>query len=131
MQNNEPKIPQCFTCHEVFEDFKALALHVFTNKSTHRKSIKWAAKVLTNVERLNQKQDLSGRIPLTEEQHEAKRNCVRELSGEIKTAMCKCPHCQKLFPNKVEIEHYENPTAWRENKHLMMLCSMCDNQRRF
>lgn len=124
-QNNEPKIPQCFTCHEVFDDFKALARHCVENKSTHGKSLKWAAKVLTNVERLNQKQDFSGRAPLTEEEREAKRECVRELSGELKSTMCICPRCQRRFPQRVELEHYSNPLAWRKNGSIMLMCEAC------
>lgn len=125
MQNNEPKIPQCFTCHVVFGDFKALALHVFENKSTHSKSLKWAAKVLTNVERLNQKQDFSGRAPLTEEEREAKREAQRQISGEMRSATCTCPHCQRRFQQRIEVEHYFNPLAWRKNGSIMLMCEVC------
>lgn len=125
MQNNEPKIPQCFVCHTTFNDFKALARHIVENKKTHHKSLKWASKVLTNVEYLNKKQDFSGRSTLTEEERESKKECVRELSGIRETAMCLCPHCNARYPTKVEIEHIKNPTAWRKNKYLMLLCLTC------
>jgi uncharacterized C2H2 Zn-finger protein len=130
MQNNEPKIPQCFVCHTTFENFKELAKHVVKYSDTHGRSLKWAAKVLTDVERLNKKQDFQGRLALTDEQKEARKETVRQISGEMITQMCLCPHCNSRFPKKIEIEHVQNPTAWRQNKYLMLLCFSCESSKR-
>jgi hypothetical protein len=126
-QNNEPKIPQCFICgRKDFKDFKELARHIVENKNTHHKSLKFAAKILTDVERLNKKQqDFSGRMPLTEEQKAARKECVRILSGETKAAFCLCPACGKKHPMKIELEHFQNPMAWRKNGNIMLMCEVC------
>ena len=127
----ENKIPECFACHEVFDTYKELALHVVANQNTHRKSLKWAAKVLTDVQRLNAKQDKpQGRIALTEEEKEAKKDCQRQISGELSFTRVVCPSCLQVRSERIEIEHLENPTSWRWKGKIAIECDNCGQDSR-
>ena len=122
-------MPECKTCGKNCEDFKALAQHIISNKSTHH-SQKWAASFVMNVQYLDQKVSkqakLSGRVPLTEQESQNKDDARREVSGIEKNLMVFCPCCNQTYPSKIPVEFIQSPIAWRnDNKLLMVNCVNC------
>ncbi len=118
-------MPNCLSCNQSFPDYKELALHIQTTKKGHRKGKKWAAKYLMRVRQLNKKKELNGRIPLTEEQKEAKASIHRELSGENENVLTICPHCKKGHREVLPVEFSQSRDAWRVKDKLVVLCGSC------
>jgi hypothetical protein len=119
----------CNSCHKPQLDFKALALHISSEKKGHRKGKLWAAKFLTKVRELDRKvtnQNRPEKVTLTEEQKEAKRNTIRQISGKFKTVLCVCPECKKGHTENIEIEYIESNASWvSPTGHPMVLCGGC------
>jgi hypothetical protein len=114
----------CFYCNYSAEEPKDLASHIQLEHSNKRN--KWAAKVLTNVEWLNRKVDKQqDRMPLTEEEREAKRSTHRELSGIEKNIQTYCVSCQSVAVQKLPVEFIRSPYAWRINNKPIVLCNSC------
>ena len=117
---------QCFCCNAIFEDYQELANHVRKAKTGHRKSKKWAAKVLLNVNRLNQKKEFQQRTPLTEEQKESYQETKRELSGTMQNVIALCPRCQIPHREQLPTEFIKSEQAWKTPKGtLFILCQSC------
>ena len=117
---------QCFCCNAIFEDYQELANHVKNSKTGHRKSKKWAAKVLLNVTRLNQKKELQQRTPLTAEQKESYQETKRELTGTQQNIITYCPSCKQGHRENLPSEFIKSEQAWRTPRGtLIILCQNC------
>ena len=114
----------CLSCNEVFADYTELALHIQSSKKGHRKGKKWASNYLLRTRQLDQKQ-INGRVPLTEEQKENKRNMVRELSGRNENVVTYCPQCKSKTAQPLPVEFTQSREAWRIGKNFAVLCSEC------
>lgn len=122
-------MPACNVCHELFDDFGKLAHHIIANKRTHRKGRTWAAKYLAthslSLKALRGNQ-FEGRTPLTEGQKEAKKDTVRELSGETQYVETICPKCKIKDHRKLEAEYVKDPNIWKsKNGVIFRLCEGC------
>jgi len=116
----------CRICNQDFEyDWHSLAKHISISKKGHRAGKKWAAKYLLQVNRLNAKRDLPQRVPLTEEQKEARRDLRREISGDTQRVLTLCPHCKSQAVSVLPVEYTQSPIAWRQNNNLVVLCEPC------
>ena len=120
-------MPSCRYCdHLPFPDWHELALHITQSKKGHSRGKKWAASVLTNVNQLNQKRDLPQRVPLTEEQKEARKESKQDLSGHEVMVLTLCPKCNKVTSQVVPEEYANSKRAWRAtNGTLFILCIRC------
>lgn len=121
-------MPQCHSCGDIFPDWKALADHIATSKTGHRKGKKWAAKIrmvnsLSAKARYGKKN--FERTPLTEEQKEAKELSQRELSGEIEVVTTVCPKCKHQAHQVLPVEFTQNNHAWRIKALLPVFCEGC------
>ena len=117
----------CHACDVApFESPSALALHILSEpRRTHKKGRVWASTVLAKVK---EKRAFKPRQALSDELKETIKNCVRELSGEIKKGMVKCPSCRQSFIAELEIEFIENPISWRDSQNYLLV--NCPNCRR-
>ncbi len=120
-------MPLCLSCQKVCADYKELALHIQSSKKGHRKGKRWAAKYMMRVRQLN-KRELNGRVPLTEEQKEARASIFRELSGETEYALAVCPHCHKGHREVLPVEFRQSQDAWRVKDKLVVLCATCGGE---
>lgn len=118
-------MPLCIACKQAFGDYKELALHIQSSKKGHRKGKKWAANYMLKVRQLDQKKQINGRVPLTEEQKENKKSLVRELSGEEEYAITFCPHCKRGHREILPVEFSKSRDAWRVKDKLVVLCEGC------
>ena len=120
-------MPNCRYCHHApFSDWHELALHITKEKKGHSRGKTWAAKVLTNVNQLNQKRDLPQRVPLTEEQKEARKESKQDLSGKERMVLTLCPKCNKVTSQVVPEEYAQSKRAWRaSNGTLFITCEKC------
>lgn len=118
----------CYDCHDDFDDFRELAQHIISQKSTHsRKSRVWAMHFL--VERKNV-QEFKPRTPFSEEVKAIIKDCVRELSGESHKVRTVCPNCKTVAEQRLEAEYITSRTAWRNsNGTLIVSCSGCKRER--
>ncbi len=117
-------MPICHSCNESFADFEALALHISSSKKGHRKGRKWAAKYLTKVNKLNQKQSFLNKTPLTKEDRENRANLKRELSGNFQYVNTLCPSCKNAIPQKLPIEFIQSVEAWRTKEGTLRVCCL-------
>ena len=126
-------MPDCKSCGYNAEDFKELSQHILRARKTHpRWQVVWAEKFLTNAEFLNQKQDApQGRAPISEQEKQNKEDAQRIISGITKTTLVLCPNCRQKYPQRVEVEHLNNPTAWRNGTALMIGCPSCRSRKSF
>lgn len=119
----------CHSCGHSFPDYTELAKHIINAKKGHRRGKVWASKFLLQVKRLDRKvtnQNRPDRIPLTEEQKEAKKSLMREVSGEFRQVLCVCPRCKLGHVEAVEVEYIESRDAWRsESGKPMIICGGC------
>lgn len=121
-------MPSCYSCNppSTHPDFGALALHIMSTKG-HKKGRKWAAKYLMinnlSPEKRNGKQQ--GRIILTEEQKESKRDSRYQLSGENEVVVTICPKCKTGRKLALPVEFTGSPVAWRIKGLFAVLCSVC------
>lgn len=120
----------CRACGYDGKDWKDLAHHIQSSKKGHSRGKTWAAKILTNVEFLNQKRDMPERTPLTETEKAAKKNSVSEVSGNTRMVMTLCPKCNKVTSQALPVEYVGSPRAWRaSNGALMVTCQNCTRSR--
>lgn len=120
-------MPICKTCGKSFIDYSELASHIRKNKKTHRIGQKWATKYI-HVSKLSMKAkngSFEPRQPLTEEQKEARRECIRELSGDMVTVNAICPKCKAKYRMLIEIEYATSKDALKVNDFFIRLCPDC------
>ena len=117
----------CHDCQEEFETWVELAQHIISQKKTHqRKSRVWALKFLSSKDNVKEHK---ARMPMSDELKQAVKECVREISGETKKGLVKCPQCRQLHSAEIEVEHLVD-WAWREDGKLMVLCGDCRSSYR-
>ncbi|MCK9369916.1 hypothetical protein M0R04_08430 [Candidatus Dojkabacteria bacterium] len=123
----ESKQAICRVCNTDFgADWKALAKHIVSKKDKlHRKGRIWASKVLMNTKYLDSKKDLNGRVPLTEQEKENKRDTKLEISGEEEFINAICPHCKVKYRAKVPIEYISLEHVWMINERYAIYCNDC------
>ena len=120
-------MPDCNDCHEPFDSWVELAQHIISQKKTHqRKSRVWALKFLSSKDNVKEHK---ARMPMSDELKQAVKECVREISGETKKGLVKCPQCRQLHSAEIEVEHLVD-WAWREDDKLMVLCGDCRSSYR-
>ncbi len=126
------KIPKCTTCDDVFDTWEDLARHIWSNKKTHGKSLRFAAKVLAgkddrpDIKRIGKNPDEN----LTAFGIEQRANAVRELSGESEFVKTICPNCKTLSNQRLEAEYLTDRYAWRNpNGTLVVNCSVCRKEK--
>jgi hypothetical protein len=119
----------CAVCKEDFGvEWNDLAKHILKQKdSMHKRGRRWAHKVLTNAKKLNQKRDMPGRIPLTEQQKENKKEMKRVVSGMEEPVIAICPNCKNKHRVKLAIEHIRYEHAWMINGRYAVICADCRN----
>jgi len=122
----------CKFCGKPFTNYPDLARHIIQNRTTHKgKGRRWAQSFLLNTQyldkKVSQQQSFEGRIPLTEEQKQAKEDAHRELSGIEKTVMCTCPapKCQRNFPERLPVEFIQSNFAWKISGKFAVTCLDC------
>jgi hypothetical protein len=119
----EKKQPICRECKILFKTWNELAKHIVANQDTHpSKSVMFAYHVLSEVDNVK---EFKPRQPMSDELKQAVRECVRELSGETKKGLVKCPQCKQLHSMEVEIEYIQDDN-WRDDEgRLIILCGSC------
>jgi hypothetical protein len=116
----------CHDCYEEFDGFPELASHIISQRKSHnRKSVVWAETFLA---RRKNVVEFKPRTPMTEETRQIIKECVRELSGEMKKELAKCPQCRQLHSVEIEVEHLQD-WAWREDGKLMIMCGNCRSSK--
>jgi len=122
----------CRTCDQDFETWGDLADHI--NSATDkphkrdRAGKMWAKRYIhrNTINKLKKLgRELPYRTPLTDEQREAKEDTRRELSRQTKLVPVKCPRCNKGSRQILEVEHTDNPQAWRIDNCFVILCGGC------
>jgi len=124
---------ECKTCGKPISDFSELIRHIIENKNTHpRWQVRWAGEKSMNADYLNQKvsrqeqfKQFQQRVELTDQEKQNKADAHREISGITKTTLCYCINCHQKIPQKIEVEHIQNPFAWRKDKLLVVSCLNC------
>ena len=117
----------CHQCNESFDEYSELAVHIMSKKS-HRKGRKWAAKLLSQVNRLDQKKEFEGREPLSEEDKENRRELREQsrLSGVRTMVNTVCPKCKNWHAESLEVEYVQSPFTWKTPQGtLMIMCIRC------
>jgi len=118
----------CHSCDQKFPDYKALALHILSNRKGHRKGRRWATHYMCRSVPTPRNRE-HGRTPMTEEQKEnlqdAKEDIRRVLSGNTKSVVAKCPKCHNNHRKLLEKEFAECPEVWRIDKLVATLCPNC------
>ena len=119
----------CFYCPSVYETPKDLAKHIIEKHP--KKHNKWAAKVLTDVTRLNRKADNQTRdlVPLSSEDRAAKASTQHELSGHTKMVFCYCPSCKQTHQMSMPIEYLQSMFAWISDNRPVVTCDSCRYKR--
>jgi uncharacterized protein YbaR (Trm112 family) len=118
------KKPVCRDCGKSdCKDWKELALHIQTSEEWHSRGSKiWAAECLAGKDNVKEHKP---RQPMSDELKKMVKECVRELSGETKKGLVKCPQCKQLHSMEVEIEYIEDDN-WRDDEgRLVILCGSC------
>lgn len=119
------KIPVCVVCHEQFENWTNLALHIMTNKKTHRKSVKFASHVLADVKTRPQLQRAPkdpDYVP-TEFGDKQREIATKILSGETRRLYTVCPQCKRQSDVDIPVEVSRN--IWNDSGRVFVLCQMC------
>ena len=120
------KIPYCERCDILFPSWKEFALHISTSDKPHKQSTRiFAAHFLADVKNVKEHKP---RMPMSDELKQAVKECVREISGETKKGLVKCPQCRQLHSAEIEVEHLVD-WAWREDGKLMILCGDCRREK--
>lgn len=124
-------MPNCRTCGQSFTDYKELALHISIKGTRCYRRSKWAATYLAvgGLSAKNRYPQHGERIPLTEEQKEARRE-LREyrLSGETDCVDTICPQCKHRQKRYLEIEYTRSEYAYRINGILVRMCQACEGR---
>ena len=119
----DKKQPICRECHILFSSWNELAKHIVANQETHpSKSVMFAYHVLSEVDNV---QEHKPRLPMSPELRQTVKECVREISGETKKGLVKCPQCNHLHSMAVEIEYVQDRNWRDEDGKLMILCGDC------
>jgi phage FluMu protein Com len=115
----------CFYCPSVNELPKDLAKHIVEKHP--KKHNKWAAKVLTDVTRLNRKADKQSRdlVPLSHEDRMAKASTQHELSGREKFVLCYCPQCKQIHQMSIPVEYLQSISVWIQDNKPVVTCDSC------
>ena len=117
-------MPDCNQCHETFETWNELALHIMSKKN-HRSGRIWASKVLAQVDNVQEHKERMPAVEHTVWGDEQREKYTREISGEIKKGLVKCPACRELHSAEIEVEYVDN-RPWRDdNGKLMIVCGNC------
>ena len=113
----------CHDCQEEFETWVELAQHIISQKKTHqRKSRVWSLKFLSSKDNVKEHKP---RMPMSDELKQAVKECVREISGETKKGMAKCPQCSHLHDVVIEVEYLQD-LNWRDDEGcLVIMCKDC------
>lgn len=117
----------CYYCPSEFEEYKELAIHI--NTCHANKHNKWAANFVLKRVLFKEQDKNDNRIPLSEEEKEAKRSTQRSLSGVEKPVQTLCPTCQNLGLQFIPIEYVTSNSAWRKNGKLVVMCSSCRSRK--
>lgn len=119
----EKKTPNCRECHILFKTWNEVAKHIIGNQDTHtRQSVVFAYHVLSEVDNVREHKQAA---PISDELKKTIKECVRDISGEMKKCLVKCPQCRQLHSKEIEIEHLVD-WAWRDDDgKLMILCGDC------
>jgi hypothetical protein len=124
----------CHQCQELFKDYMELAVHIMSNKKTHknRKGRVWAANYVSSHSLSYKAQhELSQRTPLTDEQKvtmaENKEKARRELSGATMMVKTICPikRCGLKSYEPLPVEFTKSPSAWKVGDRFVKVCSGC------
>ena len=121
----------CLSCNKtILGDRTDLAQHIMSAKRGHDRSKRFAARILTDVRRLDRKVTFlarnKGRTKLTEEQKQIKKDLVRQVSGAVQSVLTVCPKCCKGHEEKLEVEYINSPSAPRSHSgKLLRLCEGC------
>lgn len=94
-------------------------------KTKHRRGKKWAAQYLHRHILNKREHREGGRVALTEEQKEAKADCMMMLSGQTKVVKCQCPKCKHGRFERLPVEHVDNPLAWVVSGCYQVFCLSC------
>ncbi len=117
-------MPMCLSCNKTCADFKELAIHIQSSKKGHRKGKRWAAKYILRVRSLDKKK-LNGRMSLTKEQKDNRKDTIRELSGKNEKVVTYCPRCKSPKGGLMPIEFTQSKVAWRIKDKLVVVCEIC------
>ena len=119
----DKKQPICRECHILFPSWNELAKHIVANQDSHpSKSVVFAYHVLSEVDNVR---EFKPRMPMSPELKQAVKECVREISGETKKGLVKCPQCRKKYDAEIEIEYLQD-LNWRDDDGcLMIMCRKC------
>ena len=82
----------------------------------------WALKFLSSKDNVKEHK---ARMPMSDELKKAVKECVREISGETKKGMAKCPQCSHLHDVVIEVEYLQDRN-WRDDEGcLVVMCKDC------
>lgn len=122
----------CRTCDKEFENWDGLATHINSAKDVlHKKDRSgkmWAKRYIHRnaINKLNKiGRVLPYRTPLTDEDRIAKEDTRRELSGQKKLVPTICPRCNTGQRQPLEVEHTDNPQAWKLKNCYAIMCEGC------
>ena len=118
----------CRTCgRDNFKNWREFAHHLQDNKKTHHTGQRWAARYILKQSELDRKLTKNNqyRTPITDAQREAKEDTQYEPSGNMNLVPVKCPRCSMGSRQMLEVEHTENPQAWRIENCFVVLCGGC------
>jgi hypothetical protein len=115
----------CFYCNYSAEEPKLIAQHIFAAHPNKRNG--WAAKVLTDVERLNRKVDRPEFAPMSAEDRALKNSTKHSLSGNNKTVRTFCSVCNSQNYQELPLEYINSIYAWRNEGLLVITCQSCRN----
>lgn len=114
---------KCYYCENEYETYGELATHI--NTIHPKKRNKWAANFVLKKVLFKEQDKNDNRMPLTEEEKEAKRSTQRELSGREQPVQTICPACSNIGLAVIPIEYVTSNSAWRNNGKIMLLCNSC------
>lgn len=119
------KIPICNICHQQFESWQELALHIMQNKKSHRKSMKFAARVLAtvNIRETPHRAPVDPDYKSTELGEQNRANATKELSGKTRRLYTVCPQCKRQSDDDIPVEVSKN--IWNDNGRVFVLCQSC------
>jgi hypothetical protein len=125
---SEKKQPICRECKILFKSWNELAKHIVANQDSHpSKSVMFAYHVLSEVDNVR---EFKPRMPMSPELKQAVKECVREISGETKKGMAKCPQCSHLHDVVIEVEYLQDRN-WRDDEGcLVVMCKDCRSSYR-
>lgn len=135
--NVKLELIKCHFCdHEPFETYHDLAVHMVISKTGHNGGKRWAKSYLAKqgaaeARRIDQRLDRRDqvRIPLTDEQAEARESTRRQLSGAEEYVTTLCLRCQKPSRQLLPTEYCSSPHAWRIKDYLVVNCNACRGVR--